>query len=46
MNWLEIAHENENRHPLPASGIFIIGRGPDCSLRILEPGVSRNHASI
>ncbi len=46
MNWLEIAHENENRHPLPASGIFIIGRAPDCSLRILEPGVSRNHASI
>ncbi|MDE0959246.1 MAG: protein kinase [Planctomycetota bacterium] len=46
MNWIEITHQNAGRHELPESGIFTIGRGPDCSLRILEPGVSRSHASI
>ena len=46
MNWLEIVDEIGSRHEIPESGDFIIGRAPGCSLRILEPGVSRTHAAI
>jgi DNA-binding NtrC family response regulator len=33
-------------YPLPKSGATVIGRGPECAVRVLERGVSREHAVI
>ncbi|MEP6853651.1 MAG: FtsK/SpoIIIE domain-containing protein, partial [bacterium] len=32
--------------PLPREGSVVIGRGPDCSLQLSDPEVSRHHAEV
>lgn len=43
---LVIAGDRVSSHPLPESGEFKIGRGEDTQLRIEDPSVSREHATL
>ena len=43
---LVIAGERVSTHPLPDAGEFKIGRADDSELRIDDPSVSREHASL
>jgi len=43
---LVIANGTSTAHVLPATGKWLIGRGPNADLQILEPGVSRRQALL
>ncbi|MCH9680404.1 MAG: sigma 54-interacting transcriptional regulator [Deltaproteobacteria bacterium] len=41
-----IAGDKVSSHPLPEAGVFKLGRGDEVDLRIDDPSVSRDHASL